>query len=322
MPILKTGWGIQSREDTTPSTFVQGTVPQATQHGYNTGVSGYHEELGSALRRWQLAGLPAPDAVVVTGSTGSFDLGAVTHGPFELSDWLPFPVTAIQGHTLQFELLEPAAGRCIMSIRGRLHCYQGFDAHQVVFPIRLAALLGARVLILTNAAGSLRSAVPPGRLCFLSDHLNLAGLTPLLGHLPSSWGPQFPPLNDAYSKRLRNLGHRVASEHDLKIDEGVYAWMLGPAYETPAEITMLGRMGADLVGMSTVPEVIAARHLGVECLGLSLVTNLAAGMVEELPDHQEVLEIGRHARDQIQRLLTALIQAPDLLGEVPKPEIS
>ncbi len=284
-------------------------------------MNAYQEELEAAVRKWRAAGLPEPDVMVVTGSTGSFDLGAVEHGPFELSEWLPFSAAAIDGHRLQFELLQPTPGRCVMSIRGRLHCYQGFDAHQVVFPIRLGALLGARVLILTNAAGSLREEVAPGSLCLLSDHLNLAGRTPLLGRLPSAWGPQFPALNDAYSSRLRRLAHRVAAESGLELSEGVCAWLLGPAYETPAEIRMLSTLGADLVGMSTVPEVIAARHLDVECVGVSLVTNLAAGMTEDLPDHQEVLEIGRQAAEQLQGFLAALLRAPDLFDE-PSQEIS
>ena len=149
----------------------------------------------------------------------------------------------------------------------------------------------------------------------MSDHLNLTGLNPLRGELPASWGARFPALNDAYDPALRACAHREAERLGIDLSEGVYAWLLGPSYETPAEIRMLQTLGADLVGMSTVPEVIAARQMGVRCFGLSLVTNLGAGLAATPPSHEEVVQEGRRAAARMQSLLTSLLAAPDLLDQ-------
>jgi len=274
-------------------------------------------ELDLQVACWSARGWPNPDLVLVTGSALEVDLGEPLLPPLPLAAIVPFPIRAIEGHRLTFELYRAAGGRVVLYFRGRLHCYQGFDPHQVVFPVRLAALLGADLAILTNAAGSLDRAMPPGSIAALADHLSLGGGSPLRGDPPRSWGERFPALNDAYDPALRSLARAVAHGQGFELHEGVYAWLLGPSYETPAEITMLARAGATLVGMSTVPEVVALRQLGVRCAAFSLVTNLAAGLAGSLPTHQEVMAEGERAAARIGGLLRGILDHPDLPGPDP-----
>jgi purine-nucleoside phosphorylase len=277
-------------------------------------------ELLLQVAAWDARGWPRPDVVLVTGSALDVDLGEPVLAPLPLAAIVPFPIRAVAGHRLSFELCRAADDRMVLYFRGRLHCYQGFEPQQVVFPVRLAALLGARVAILTNAAGSLDVAMPPGTVAALADHLSLGGSSPLRGEPPPEWGERFPPLNDAYDPRLRALARAVARRQGFELHQGVYAWLLGPSYETPAEISMLARAGASLVGMSTVPEVIALRHLGVACAAFSLVTNLAAGLADSLPSHQEVMAEGERAAGRVGGLLRALVSHHDLLPPgAPRP---
>jgi purine-nucleoside phosphorylase len=271
-------------------------------------------ELMLQIAAWNTRGWPRPDVVVVTGSALDVDLGETVLGPLPLSALVPFSVHAVAGHRLSFELLRVGDGRIVLYFRGRLHVYQGFEPAQVVFALRLAALLGTRVAILTNAAGSLEREMPPGTIAAIADHLNVSGPSPLSGEPPRDWGDRFPPLNDAYDPHLRAVARQVAAEEGFDLPEGIYAWLLGPSYETPAEIRTLGRMGATLVGMSTVPEVIALRQLGVTCAAFSLVTNLAAGMEPGLPSHEEVMAEGERAAARFGGLLRRLVAHPDLLA--------
>ena len=271
-------------------------------------------ELMMQVAAWDERGWPRPQVVVVTGAALDVDHGETVLGPLPLAMLAPFSIHAIAGHKLSFELLRTAADdRVVLYYRGRLHLYQGFLPSQVVFLLRLAALLGARVAILTNAAGSLDPEMPPGTIAAITDHLNLNGPSALFGAPPSDWGERFPPLNDAYDQGIRAIAREVAREEGFELGEGVYGWMLGPTYETPAEIRMLHRVGATLVGMSTVPEIIALRHLGVTCAAFSLVTNLAAGMTPTLPSHEEVMAEGERAASYFGGLLRRLVAHPDLL---------
>ncbi len=250
--------------------------------------------------------------MVVSGSGLAVDLPGRQHGRRRLEELLPFDIHAVVGHPLEVELLETEGGEAIFYQRGRLHSYQGYDAGTTVFAVRLGALLGARALLMTNAAGGLHATQKPGDLLAISDHLNLTGLNPLRGEPPAEWGPRFPDLIDAYDPELRRLARRRAGELGFDLGAGVYAGLAGPNYETPAEVRMLRRLGADLVGMSTVLEVIAARHLGMRCLCLSLVSNLAAGVSDEKLVHDDVLEAGRRAAGAVTRLLAALLAEPAL----------
>lgn len=266
-----------------------------------------------ALAAWRGKGWSEPAVMLVSGSGLGVDLGAPTHGPEPLAALLPFEVHSVVGHSHSVELLEPVPGRRVAYFRGRLHSYQGYDAHQTVLAVRMGALLGARVLLLTNAAGGLDPAFRPGDLKLITDHLNLMGLNPLRGELPPEWGPRFPDMTNAYDPALRRLIAAAARELGTELGEGVYAGLAGPSYETPAEVRMLRRLGADLGGMSTVLEVIAARHLGLRCAALSLVTNPAAGVAEGPLDHEEVLEAGRAAAARVGDLLRAVLAHPELV---------
>ena len=216
---------------------------------------------------------------------------------------------------MQTQILETASGLTVLNQQGRLHSYQGYDAHETVFMIRLGALLGARFLIMTNAAGGLVSSYQPGSLVLIRDHINLIGLNPLRGQLPADWGPQFPDMSDAYDPELRHAVMAIARDAGLELATGVYAAVAGPSYETPAEVRMLQTLGADLVGMSTALEVIAARHMGLRCLGISLVANLAPGEVEGPTDNAEVLAAARAASVDLPPMLAAFLRSDSLVTD-------
>lgn len=274
----------------------------------NTGPdTGLASELEESRTRWLDAGRPRPDALLVTGSGLSLDLGSPVAGPWPFEDLLPFDVEAVEGHAATVELVETADGRFLLYSRGRLHAYQGYTAAQVVYLVRLAALLGAGSLVIANAAGSLRRDLPPGSIAALSDHVNLTGLNPLRGRLPASWGPRFPDLADAYDPALRRRLVELGQAAGIPVGEGVYLGLLGPSYETPAEIRAYQRLGVDLVGMSTVLEVIAASHMGLRVLGLSLVTNMGVGLDDEAADHEDVLRVANAAASDMARLSSDLI---------------
>jgi len=273
-------------------------------------------DLEAAVARWRSLGRPAPALALVAGSGLAVDLGAPLAGPEPLADWLPFEVRTVPGHRHEVELIEAAAGRPVLYFRGRLHSYQGYEPAEVVYPVRLAARLGARVLVMTNAAGGVRPEWPAGTLAAISDQLNLTGRSPLSGEPPAHWGPRFPDLVDAYDAALRALAREHAARLGFELAEGVYAGLPGPAYETPAEVRMLRTMGADLVGMSTVHEVVAARHLGLRCLVVSLVANPASGVSTSALTHEEVLAAGQAAGGRVRALLAALLADPRLTADV------
>lgn len=190
---------------------------------------------------------------------------------------------------------------------GRFHLYEGYTARQVASGVRLFRELGVKRIVMTNAAGGINSEYASGALVSIFDHINLQGANPLVGPHDPDLGPRFPDMTEAYSPWMRTRALETAGELGIRLDEGVYAAVLGPSYETPAEIRYLKAIGADLVGMSTVPEVIAANYFGMEVLAISCVTNLAAGLSGERLNHEEVLEIGRRVSGTLVKLLTALL---------------
>lgn len=217
-----------------------------------------------------------------------------------------FPVSTAIGHAGEF-IVGSIEGTDIAVMSGRFHLYEGYSASQVVCGIRLLQQLGVKKVVLTNAAGGIQLAFGEGALVLISDHINLQGMNPLVGPNDEALGPRFPDMTEAYSKRLRAIAHETATALGIRLFEGVYAGLLGPSYETPAEIRYLRTIGADLVGMSTVAEAIAANHMGMEVLGISCVTNVAAGLSEKKLNHQEVLEIGQRVSGTFIQLLTALL---------------
>lgn len=224
-----------------------------------------------------------------------------------MGEIFPFEMRHLMGHDHTLTLWR-RGDETLLVMNGRFHLYQGYGIAEVVAPIRLAALLGAEVLIATNASGALDPEIPPGSLVVVNDHLNLLGSNPLVGDWAAAMGPQFPDMSEAYDPELRRLAHSCAAEAGFTVFDGVYAAVLGPSFETPAEVRMLAAIGGTVVGMSTVPEVIAARHMGMKALVLSLAANPAAGLVNRPLTHEEVLETGRDAAESLRQLLGSLVQ--------------
>lgn len=217
-----------------------------------------------------------------------------------------FPVSTVEGHEGEL-LLGTIQGRPVVMMKGRFHMYEGYGPEVTAFPVRVMKELGIATLLVTNAAGGVNTSYEPGDLMVLSDHLNMTGRNPLIGPNDSALGVRFPDMSEAYSRRLRAVFKETAAQQGLKIQEGVYAGLLGPTYETPAEIVMLRTLGADAVGMSTVSETIVARHAGIEVLGISCITNMAAGILDQPLSHDEVMETADRVRDQFLKLVLAII---------------
>ena len=208
-----------------------------------------------------------------------------------------YPQSTVEGHAGRL-VLGRLAGRPVLVVQGRIHGYEGHDARALGFPVRLAHALGIRGLVLTNAAGGINPAFGPGTLMLISDHLNLSFASPLAGAVAEG-EQRFPDLSNPYDETWREQARNIAVTHKIPYREGVYVWTSGPSYETPAEIRFFARAGADAVGMSTVPEALQAAALGVPVLGISTITNPAAGLQDAPLDHAEVLEVGRQVRDRL-----------------------
>ena len=249
----------------------------------------------------------APSVAVVLGS----GLGAFAD---ELSDAtaigydeIPgFAHATVEGHAGRL-VIGKAGNVAVAAMQGRFHFYEGYSLEEVTFPIRVLKLLGVNTLMLTNAAGSLNTELTPGSLMVISDHINLMGVNPLIGPNEENFGPRFPDLSVAYDPDLQSLVIDEANAMGLSLRRGVYASLTGPSYETPAEIHMVRTLGADAVGMSTVPEAIVARHMDMRVIGISCITNLAAGVSSRPIDHSQVMEIGESVRGQFTELLRRVI---------------
>jgi len=217
-----------------------------------------------------------------------------------------FPISTVEGHAGEL-LIGSLSGRSVVLMRGRFHMYEGYGPELTAFPVRVMKALGAKSLLVTNAAGGINLDFASGNLMLISDHLNLTGKNPLIGPNDNELGVRFPDMSEAYSKRLRGIAKEIAASQGIEVQEGVYAGLLGPTYETPAEIRMLRTLGADAVGMSTVAEVIAARHSGIEVVGISCISNMAAGILDQPLSHEEVMETTERVKSQFLGLVTALI---------------
>jgi purine-nucleoside phosphorylase len=228
-----------------------------------------------------------------------------------------FHQTTVEGHQGRL-IIGKINGIAVAALQGRYHAYEGHDMETVVLPTRVLAMLGSEFLILTNAAGGINKSYRPGDLVALSDHINLTGKNPLVGPNMNQLGPRFPDMTEAYDIELRSIMKDVAKEIGFTLNEGVYCSLLGPTYETPAEIRMLGVLGSDMVGMSTVPESIAANHLGIRVIGISCITNMAAGISLEKLDHSEVKEVAGLATEKFTALLDGTIEAIGKLSQQNK----
>ncbi len=248
-------------------------------------------------------------ALVLGSGLGAFadEFAAATRIPYAK---IPqFPRSTAIGHAGQM-VLGIVEGIEVVGMQGRVHLYEGYSVPDVAFPVRVFARMGVKAVILTNAAGGIKKEFTQGRLVVISDHINLQGANPLMGANEEKFGPRFPDMSTAYDKTFRELTLAEGRRLGIELGEGVYAALAGPSYETPAEIRYLRTIGADLVGMSTVAEVIAARHAGLRVLGISCVTNAAAGILDQPLDHKEVLETAERVKGQFIALLRGVI--PDL----------
>src|SRR5947209_5093794 len=218
----------------------------------------------------------------------------------------PFPQSTAIGHAGRL-VIGNAGSIPVAAMQGRVHQYEGYSAQQVAFPIRVFARMGINSVILTNAAGGINLGYSQGALVLIKDHINLQGTNPLVGPNDDRFGLRFPDMTHTYSRAYREIASEEAARLGLILHEGIYAALLGPSYETPAEIDHLRRIGADLVGMSTVAEVIAARHMGLKVLAISCVTNMAAGILDQPLSHAEVMETGERVRTTFEALLKAVL---------------
>ena len=245
-------------------------------------------------------------ALVLGSGLGAFadELKEATRIPY---DKIPgFQQSTAVGHAGRL-VIGKTEGQPVVAMQGRFHGYEGYSAKEVTFPMRVFGRMGIAAAILTNAAGGINTGYKQGALVVIRDHINLQNTNPLVGPNDERFGPRFPDLSKAYSPAFRAIVAEESGRMKMEAQEGVYAALSGPNYETPAEIRYLRTIGADLVGMSTVPEVIVARHMGIEVLGISCVTNMAAGILEQTINHLEVLETGERVRGQFVALLRAVI---------------
>ena len=249
-----------------------------------------------------------PRIVIVLGS-GLGALAGQVEDPVVIpyADIPLFPTSTSPGHAGRL-VSGRLAGKPVLFMQGRFHYYEGHSLERIAFPVRVLRRLGVELLIATNAAGGINAAFSPGDFMLISDHINLCGPNPLIGPNDESLGPRFPDLSRAWDPRLRDLASRAAADLGMSVRNGVYAWFAGPSFETPAEIRMARVMGADAVGMSTVPEVIAAVHCGIRVLGISCITNMAAGMADQPITAEEVLVISEKRRPALAALIEETVK--------------
>ena len=218
-----------------------------------------------------------------------------------------FPVSTVEGHAGRL-VIGSLEGKIVVAMQGRFHYYEGYSMQEVTFPIRVMKLLGLEKIIVTNAAGAVNTSYTPGDLMLINDHINMSGDNPLIGKNLEQFGPRFPDMSNPYDKDLRFKVKEIAKDLDIKLQEGVYAMMSGPTYETPAEIKMLRVIGADAIGMSTVPEVIIAVHSGIKVIGISCMTNMAAGILEQPLNHNEVIETSTRVKSTFIKLMKNVVK--------------
>jgi purine-nucleoside phosphorylase len=250
-----------------------------------------------------------PELIIVLGSgLGDFAETVVDTLKVDYAEIPGFPVSTTPGHKGCL-ILGKKFGKHIAVMQGRFHCYEGYTAQETVIPLRTLIKMGARSLLITNAAGGINNSFSAGDLALITDHINFASLNPLEGANIDSFGPRFPDMSYAYCKAYTSLLEKLAANKNIVLRKGVYAYMKGPSFETPAEIRALRTLGADLVGMSTVPEIIAAAHAGVKSCAISCVTNMAAGILDQPLTHDEVMQAGADAKERFEILINAFIQS-------------
>jgi purine-nucleoside phosphorylase len=268
-----------------------------------TDANDYYDRVAEAAAWLRARVTAAPSAAVVLGSgLGAFAGRLADAWHAEYGDVPHWPPASVIGHAGRL-VTGRVSGRTVAALSGRAHFYEGHDLRTVTFATRVLGLLGVKVLVLTNAAGGINTSFTQGALMIVDDHINLMGSNPLVGPNDERFGPRFPDMTEVYSGRLRQIADQAAADAGIPVAHGVYAALHGPSYETPAEIRYLRAIGADAVGMSTVPEAIVARHMGMEVLGISCITNMAAGVLPRPLDHGEVMATAARVGGQFTTLL-------------------
>ena len=268
---------------------------------------GMFERIDTAVEAIRRRAGSAEAAVVLGSGLGDFADKLADPIVIPYGDVPHWPASTVIGHSGRL-VIGRVGGKRVAALAGRVHAYEGRDISDIVFATRVMGRLGAKQLILTNAAGGVNTGFTSGGLMVIDDHINLQGTNPLVGENDERLGPRFPDMTEVYSKRLRRIADEAAAAAGVHVTHGVYAALLGPSYETPAEIRYLRAIGADAVGMSTVPEAIAARHMGLEVLGISCISNMAAGVLPEPLNHADVLETTRRVRGAFMALLEGIIE--------------
>jgi len=267
----------------------------------------YYDQVKEAADAIRARIAEVPQVALVLGSgLGDFANAPTDAVSMRYEDLPHWPASRVIGHEGRL-VVGRVKGRTVAALAGRCHAYEGHDLKTVTFAVRVMGVLGVKSLILTNAAGGINTGFAQGALMVIDDHINLTGMNPLVGPNDDRLGPRFPDMTEVYSGRLRRIADQSAAAIGLTVPHGVYVALLGPSYETPAEIRYLRTIGADAVGMSTAPEAIAARHMSIEVLGISCITNMAAGVLPQPLDHNEVMETARRVRHQFMALLEGII---------------
>ena len=266
-----------------------------------------YEEILRAAQAAEAAIGTAETAIVLGSGLGDYGETFENVRRIKYTDLPGFPASTAPGHAGEF-IAGEKNGKRVLIMNGRFHMYEGFDLSQIVLPIRVLKLLGVKNLILTNAAGGVNLNFRPGDLMMITDYINLTGKSPLTGPNMAEFGPRFPDVSHVFTPGLQAACREAAEQMGLSIKEGVYCWMPGPCYETPAEIRMIRTLGADAVGMSTVPDAMAACHASMNVLGLSCITNMAAGILDQSITHQEVLETGKRIQAEFRALIDHILE--------------
>lgn len=249
-----------------------------------------------------------PEIALILGSgLGDMAEEAEEKKTLDYKDIPNFPVSTVQGHKGRL-VFGTMRGKKVVFMQGRFHYYEGYKMEDVVFPVWVFKALGVKKLIVTNAAGGVNTSFRPGDLMIIRDHINYTNNNPLIGPNLEAFGPRFPDMSEAYSKELVDVIKASASSNDIKLQEGTYVFLTGPSYETPAEIRACRVLGADAVGMSTVPEVVAANHCGIKTAGISCITNMAAGILDQPLNHREVMETADRVKESFSKLIKSVVE--------------
>ena len=271
-------------------------------------VKAYMEVINNAARAIEEVCGKADIAVILGSGLGGYVEALEDASSISYENIPGFPVSTVPGHAGRW-WVGTLHGKRVYMMQGRFHSYEGYDQQTVTLPIRVMSKLGVKTLVVTNASGGVNTSFEPGDLMLIEDFINLSGKNPLTGPNLDEFGPRFPDMCHAYDVELKQLTVNVAKELGIKLQQGVYCWMNGPTFESPAEIRMARVLGADAVGMSTVPETIVARHCGMSVLGLSCITNMAAGLLDQPLNHEEVMETGNRVKDTFRALIDGVIKA-------------